>query len=237
MNDDTKTMIGASLRTLLVGMPSIPAGPNPFAMVAQAWSEYEGHKFKQRVEEFVTAIHARLTSLESLQVDHLSRVLDLEEQAALLEEAVAAASREPKPEKRQAFAGFYVAAITGKLGSDPDPVRSLLQTLEALTFSDVKILKVFGRYGTTSGDVLSGTPSPGLLGGSPRSESEWEQLLAPIQLSIVKLETRGLILPTARRSGFAHQGDSSSWFNRFREKAWRITQPGRQLLTAISTDH
>jgi hypothetical protein len=238
MDDETKSLIGASIRTLLVGMPSIPAGPNPFAMVAQAWSEFEGHKFKQRVEEFITAIHARLTSLESLQEDHLGRVLDLENQAALLEEAVAAASREPAAGKRQAFADFYVAAITGRLGSESDPIRSLLQTLETLTPSDIELLKRFNvGSGTCTGDQLSQTVMVDQweqVGGDPQAEAAWSLKLDPIIQKITKLETRGLIIETRRPTAWSHSGDAGTWYNQFRHKAWRITQSGRQLLQAIS---
>ena len=188
MNDDTKALIGASIRTTLVGLPSLPGLPNFAAMLAQGWAEYENQQFQNRVNEFFTEIKVRFESLEALQVNELERTLSIEAQVALLEEAVSATSREPQPEKRQTFANFYVAAISGKLGCDPDPVRSLLQTLEALTQSDVKILKVFGRHGTISGDALCGTTRPGLFGGSPNTEAEWEALLAPIQLSVIKLE-------------------------------------------------
>lgn len=237
MNDDTKSLIGVSLRTLLAGMPSIPAGPNPFAMVAQAWSEFEGRKFKQRVEEFITAIHARLTSLESLQEDHLGRVLSLENQAALLEEAVAAASREPAPEKRKAFVDFYVAAIAGKLGVEPDPVRSLLQTLETLTLSDIKILRKFDANGWSSGDILTETVNlmamqPPFLGAKPAQQ---EVLLAPFILSILKLENRGMIktAPRTKGGGLMYEG-SNSPLDQFRHGFWELTYLGRQLLQAIS---
>lgn len=238
MNDETKTLIGTSFRTLLVGMPSIPAGPNPFAMVAQAWSEYEGHKFKKRVEEFITTIHARLTSIESLQENHLERVLSLENQVALLEETVAAASREPAAGKRQAFADFYVATITGKLSSEPDLVRSLLQTLESLTPSDIELLKCFKNgSGTRTGDQLSGTviiDQWERIGGDPQAEVAWSMNLDPIIQKITKLETRGLIIETRRPTAFAHSGDAGAWYNIFRRKAWRITDSGRQLLGAIT---
>lgn len=240
MNDDTKSLIGASLRTMLVGMPSIPAGPNPFAMVAQAWSEYEGHKFKQRVEEFIAAIHARLASVESLQADHLHRVLNLEDQAALLEESVAAASREPAAGKRQAFAEFYVSAITGKLGVEPDSVRTLLQTLETLTPSDIELLKQFNAgSGTCTGDQLSGTVMADQwerVGGDPQAEAAWSLKLDPIIQKITKLETRGLIIETRRPTLWSHSGDAGTWYNIFRKTAWRITNSGSQLLAAISAN-
>jgi hypothetical protein len=238
MDDDTKSLIGASLRTLLVGMPSIPAGPNPFAMVAQAWSEYEGHKFKKRVEEFITAIHARLTSIESLQENHLERLLDIEDQVALLEETVSATSREPNEGKRKAFADFYVAAVTGNLGSDPDPIRSMLQTLESLTPSDIELLKRFNNAsGTCAGDQLSGTVRVDQwerVGGDPQAENAWSVTLDPIIQKVTKLETRGLIIETRRPSAFAHSGDAGNWYNIFRRKAWRITDSGCQLLDAVT---
>lgn len=239
MSDDTKSLIGASLRTMLVGMPSIPAGPNPFAMVAQAWSEYEGHKFKQRVEEFIKAIHARLASVESLQENYLERLLNLEDQAALLEESVAAAAREPQNGKRQYFADFYVAAVTGKLGTDPDRVRSLLQTLEALTPSDIELLKTYdNRSGTCTGDQISGTTSVDLweqVGGDPNADALWSVRLDPVIQKVTKLETRGLIIETRRLTTFQHAGDTGAWYNTFRHKAWRITDTGCQLLSAIAT--
>jgi hypothetical protein len=204
-------------------------------MLVQAWSEHTNRLFQRRVEEFFTEVKVRLESVEALQIADFKRLLSVEAQAALLEETIAAASREPSAEKRETFANFYVAAISGRLGNHPDPVRSLLQTLEALTLSDVNYLKIFGRHGTASGDTLSGTARPMFLGAPVRSEKEWEELLAPIQLSVTKLETRGLIFSAARKSAFMHEGDGSAWFNRFREKAWRISQPGRQLLSAISS--
>lgn len=241
MNDDTKSLIGASLRTMLVGMPSIPAGPNLFAMIAQAWSEYEGHKFKQRVEEIITAIHARLTSVEALQEDHFGRILTIEDQAALLEETVTAAAREPKEEKRHAFADYYVAAVSGQLGVDSDRARSLLQTLEALTPSDIETLKQFNnRSGICSGDQVSGTTHINQweqVGGDPNADTIWSVTLDPVIQKVTKLETRGLIIETRRQGTFQHSGDSGSWYNIFRRKAWRITDTGRQLLSAISADH
>lgn len=237
MYDDTKSMIGASIRTMLAGMPSFPAGPNPFAMVAQAWSECEGHKFKQRVEEFIAAIHSRLTSVEALQENHLNRILDLEDQAALLEEAVAATVKEPSLEKRHDYALFYVSSVTGALGGNPDVIRSLLQQFESLTPSDIKILRKFEANGWSSGDVLTETENlmvmkPPFLGAKP---AEQEALLAPYQLGILKLENRGLIKTALRtRGGGLMYDGSNSPLDQFRHGFWELTHLGRQLLQAIS---
>jgi hypothetical protein len=238
MKEDTKDLIGAAIRTNLVGLPSLPGLPNFAAMIAQGWSEYENSLFKNRVSEFFVEIRARLESLESLQVDHLGRILTMEAQTALLEESVAAASREPTAGKRQAFADFYVAAITGKLGSEPDPVRSLLQTLETLTPSDIELLKRFNNSsGTCTGDQLSQTVMVDqweVVGGDPQAEAAWSLKLDPIIQKITKLETRGLIIETRRLTAWSHSGDAGTWYNQFRHKAWRITQSGRQLFQAIS---
>lgn len=238
MNDETKSIIGASMRTLLVGMPSVPAGPNPFAMVAQAWSEYETIKSKKRIEEFITNIYARLTSAESLQEGHTQRILDLEDQVALLEEAASAASREPQESKRRAFADFYVAATTGELGHNPDQVRSLLQTLESLTQSDMELLSCFNNSsGICTGDEISGTVMVDRwekVGGDPEADTTWSVTLDPIIQKATKLETRGLIIKTRRLTAFSHSGDAGSWYNIFRKTAWRITDSGCQLLQAIN---
>jgi hypothetical protein len=238
MNEDTKDLIGAAIRTNLVGLPSLPGLPNFAAMIAQGWSEYENNLFKNRVSEFFVEIRARLESLESLQVDHLGKILTMEAQTALLEESVAAASREPAAGKRQAFADFYVAAISGKLGFEPDPVRSLLQTLETLTPSDIELLKRFNNSsGTCTGDQLSGTTTVDQWeqsGGDPHADTVWMVMLDSIIQRVTKLETRGLIIETRRRTAFQHSGDSGSFYNIFRRKAWRITDSGCQLLQAIS---
>ncbi len=222
---------------MLVGMPSIPAGPNPFAMIAQAWSEYEGHKFKKRVEEFITAIHARLTSVEALQGNHLTRLLDLEDQAALLEESVAATAKEPSSEKREAFARFYVSAVTGTLGDDSDVVRSLLQQLDLLTPSDLKVLRKFEPKGYSTGDRLTDTEMAP-ASGHPLIEATndaQEQFLAPLKLSVIKLENRGLILKTLRVDGGGFLDDSRRTpLSEFRREYWQLTYLGRQLLQAIS---
>jgi len=52
MNEDRKDLIGAAIRTNLVGLPSLPGLPNFAAMIAQGWSEYVNHRFQNRVEEF-----------------------------------------------------------------------------------------------------------------------------------------------------------------------------------------
>jgi hypothetical protein len=238
MNDDTKDLIGAAIRTNLAGLPSLPGLPNFAAMIVQGWSEYENNLFKNRVSEFFVEIRARLESLESLQVDHLGRILTMEAQTALLEESIAASSREPAARKRQAFAEFYIAAITGKLGSEPDPIRTLLQTLETLTPSDIELLGHFNsRSGTCTGDQLSQTVMVDQweqVGGDPQAETAWSLKLDPIIQKITKLETRGLIIETRRLTAWSHSGDAGTWYNQFRHKAWRITQSGRQLLQAIS---
>jgi hypothetical protein len=238
MNEDRKDLIGAAIRTNLVGLPSLPGLPNFAAMIAQGWSEYVNHRFQTRVEEFFHLVKARLESLESLQENHLARLIDIECQTALLEETVAAASREPAAGKRQAFADFYVAAITGKLGSEPDPVRSLLQTFEALTLSDIELLKHFNNgSGICTGDQLSGTIRVDQwerVGGDPQAEASWSVKLDPIIQKITKLETRGLIIETRRPTAWSHSGDAGAWYNIFRRTAWRITDSGCQLLAAIS---
>lgn len=238
MNEDRKDLIGAAIRTNLVGIPSLPGLPNFAAMIAQGWSEYVSHSFQTRVEEFFGLVKVRLESLEALQENHLTRIIDIESQTALLEETVAAASHEPAVGKRQAFADFYVAAITGKLGSEPDPVRSLLQTLEALTPSDIEMLKHFNNgSGTCTGDQLSGTSSVNEwepVGGDPDADSIWSVTLDPIIQKIKKLETRGLIIETGRSTAFSHSGDAAAWYNIFRRTAWRITDSGCQLLDAVS---
>jgi hypothetical protein len=241
MNDDTKALIGVGIRTNLVGLPSIPGLPNFAAMIAHGWSEYVNHQFQNRVGEFFAEIKARFESLEALQIGDLGRTLSLEAQIALLEETVAATSREPQTKKREAFLNFYLAAVFGKLGDEPDQVRSLLQTLEALTPSDIELLKSFSNGGgTCSGDELSGTTSSDEwepIDGAPNADSIWSVMLNPILQKVTKLETRGLIVETRRKGPFQHSGDSGSWHNLFRRKSWRITETGCQLLDAVSANH
>lgn len=232
MNDDTRALIGAGIRSVAVNFPVL-------STLVQGWSEYEGNLFQNRVEEFFTQIGARLDSLESLQTANLGRLLSVEAQIALLEETVSATVREPQVGKRETFVNFYLAAISGQLGAEPDRVRSLLQTLEALTPSDIEFLKTFNnRSGICTGDQISGTTSLDQweqVGGDPNADAVWSVRLDPVIQKATKLETRGLIIETRRPTAFQHSGDSGSWYNAFRRKAWRITDTGCQLLQAIAT--
>lgn len=238
MNDDTKELIGAAIRTTLVGMPSLPGMPNFGSMIEQGWSEYRNHQFQQRVEEFFLELKARLESLEELQTSDLKKILNLQSQVALLEEAVSAASREPTREKRDSFVRFYVSAITGKLGQDPDPIRSLLQTLESLTLSDLEVLRKFEKEGFSTGDRLTGTERAPMTrrGFAIESAQAQQKSLAPLKLSIVKLETRGLIEAKTRRAGGAHTDDGMSTpLSQFRRLYWELTYLGQQLIIATSS--
>lgn len=230
MNDDTRALIGSGIRSVAVNFPF-------FSTLVQGWSEYEGNVFRNRVEAFFTEVGARLESLESLQAAHLGQLLSVEAQIALLEETVAATAREPQIEKRDAFARFYVSAITGNLGDDPDVVRSLLQELDSLTSSDLNILRRFEAQGWSSGDILTGTVNL-MMGQSPYLQSkasDQEALLAPLHLSITKLETRGLIRSAARTKGGGLMYDgTNSPLDKFRHGFWELTYLGRQLLSAIS---
>ncbi|MCA9450926.1 MAG: hypothetical protein KC931_27635, partial [Candidatus Omnitrophica bacterium] len=92
----------------------------------------------------------------------------------------------------------------------------------------------------SSGDILTGTVNlmtmqPPFLGAKP---TEQEVLLAPYQLSILKLETRGLIRTALRTKGGGLMYDgSNSPLDQFRHGFWELTYLGRQLLSAISAGH
>lgn len=240
MNDDTRELIGASIRTTLVGIPMPPGCPNFPAMIAQGWSEYENHLFKTRIEEFFTEVRVRLESLEALDTARLKRILSLETQTALLEEAVSATAREATGEKRRVFASFYVAAITGEIGDDSDQINSLLNQLTYLTPSDLEVLSRFADEGFTTGDRLTDSNRPALINHpiAKLSAAEQEKHLASLKLSLVKLETHGLVEKGLRVDGGGFIDDGSHTpFNEFRKNFWKLTYIGRQLLTAISTDH
>jgi hypothetical protein len=239
MNDDTKALIGAGIRTNLVALPSIPGLPNFAAMIEQGWSEYENHQFQNRVGEFFTEIKSRFESLEALQTGDLGRTLALEAQIALLEETVTATSHEPLPEKRKTFADFYVSAVVGKQGNDADYVRSLLQQLESLTLSDLEVLRKFRSNGSATGQMMAPMETNSEHGDPFRflTNDAQEKFLAPLKLSIIKLETRGLILKELHMDGggFIDDGKLSA-LAEFHKEIWHLTYLGRQLLSAIS-DH
>ncbi len=233
MNDDTRELIGAGLRSVANSFPV-------FATLAQGWSEYENHLFKTRVEEFFTEVQVRLESLEAMDTARLERIVSVEAQSALLEEAIAAASREPDRNKRRSFSDYYVAGITGEISKDSDVLRSLLQTLEALTPTDLRVLKHFRAEGFSTGDRLTGTTNP-MLSSAPiltADAAQQPEALASLKLSIRKLESRGLIEEAARtKGGLLVTDGSGSPLDKFRHKFWELTFTGRQLLSFISTDH
>jgi hypothetical protein len=100
-SESTYDIMAGSLRTLAQLVPM--AG----GAVAQAWSEYEAIRQKQRTEEFFDQLREHMVVLERQHSDLRQKIESMPDAAELVEIAVAAAKRETSETKRAVYSRLY----------------------------------------------------------------------------------------------------------------------------------
>jgi hypothetical protein len=229
MKDSTlNDLIDGGLRTLVQFVPVV-GGP-----YAQAWSEYEAHRQKERIEEFFRSFGNRMKSLEAQVSDLGEHVKQLTDAPELLEEIVENVRGETQDPKRQFYVNMLVSFVREPTATSRDERRSIIQDLDILTLQDLDYLQKF-QNGVLRGDWVTATGFAEFEDASQRGmvEAKYEKLLGPAIHSLAKLQARGLITRTAVNAMFGWSGDANAWYNRFRNEAWRMMPIGEKLLRSI----
>src|SRR5262249_47441917 len=90
--------------------------------------------------------------------------------------------------------------------------------------------------GTLRGDMITGTTSPlftiDQVPGKAADE-KWDRALGPARYSLARLEGRGLIDLTTLNAMIGCDGHGNTWYHPYRSNAWRITQTGAKVLSAL----
>lgn len=227
------SILSGTGKTLLAGVPIVGGS------LATAWSEYETHKTNKRVKEYFCNFNEIIANFESLHQDLEERVQSMEDSAELMERSIELATREVNAHKRAIFPKVYTNLILNSEDTTPEARMNALYNLEHLNMSDLQLLGKF-LISPQRGDMLTGTGNPGFSPiGEPHSlERNWMVLHSGLLQSISKLTSRGLITEGGINASMVYAGDSSSEFNRFRSKSWKITKAGVDVCHSIeiSTD-
>jgi hypothetical protein len=230
MNDDAKSaLIKGGLRTLCELAPCVGGA------ISNAWSEYETHRQNQRIEEFFQRFAERMKAIETEHGDLKERVAQLSDAPELLDRIADLVKREPVDQKRQRYVVALGAFVFSPAGTSHDERLSIIEAIESLTEQDLRFLEMFQQSEKLRGDMISGTTNAGWsTGGNDQALSQrYEVQLGPAIHSLAKLEGRGLLTPDELNAWFSSTGDSSAWYNQFRQKTWRITPMGKKMLQTI----
>lgn len=232
MNDDTKTaLIKGGLRTICELVPGVGGA------ISNAWSEYETHRQNQRIEEFFRNFAEKLRAIEAEQGDLKEKIAQLPDAPDLLDRIVDLVKREPVDQKRQRYVAALGAFASAPSATTHDDRLSIIEAIESLTEQDLRFLGMFQHKEKLRGDMISGTTNAGwsTIGNDQALSQRYEPQLGPAIHSLAKLEGRGLLTPDEMNASFSSTGDSTAWYNQFRQKTWRITPMGKKLLQAIGS--
>lgn len=229
-SESTNDIIKGSLRTMVQFVPL--AG----GAVAQAWSEYESIRQKQRTEEFFAQLQANIGALEQQHADLKQKIESMPDTAELMEISVAAAKRETSEAKRAVFSRLYSNFLASPSRTTPAERLDLVHHVEQLNDADIGLLQRFAAgAGILRGDMITGTTMPEweTVGGPRERDSAWLDRHGPVVHSLAKLDARGLVHDAMLNAGsFSRVGMPNS-FDRFRGRAWTITPMGKKLLDAL----
>jgi hypothetical protein len=228
-SNSTNDIIAGSLRTLAQLIP-VAGGA-----IAQAWSEYEAIRQKQRTEEFFAQLREHMAALERQNYDLREKIKSMPDAAELMEIAVAATKRETSESKRAVYPLLYSNFLASPSETTPAERLDLIHHLEQLSEADLSLLKRFpGGAGILRGDMITNTVEAEWQAvGHTDPDSAWLALHGSMIHSLAKLVARGLVYDAVFNDWFQSSGDEGSTFNRFRRKAWTITPLGRKLLLAL----
>jgi hypothetical protein len=211
--------------------------------VAQAWSEYEAIRQKQRTEEFFDQLREHMVVLERQHSDLRQKIESMPDAAELVEIAAAAAKRETSEAKRAVYSRLYSNFLASPTETTPAERLDLIHHVEQLSDADLQLLHRFsGGNGILRGDMITDTvEAEWQTVGHTEPDPAWLALHGSTIHSLAKLVSRGLVYDAVVNDWFQSSGDQGSTFNRFRRRAWTITPIGRKLLQALrpisSTDH
>jgi hypothetical protein len=228
-SESTNDIIAGSLRTLAQLIPV--AG----SAVAQAWSEYDAIRQKQRTEEFFNQLREHMAALETQNYDLRQKIESMSDAAELMEIAVAASKREVSEAKRAVYSLLYSNFLASPTETTTAERLDLIHHVEQLNDADLQLLHRFSRgNGILRGDMITGTTMPAWeqVGGPRESDSAWLEQHGPVVHSLAKLQARGLIHEAMLNAVFSG-GSTPNSLDRFRSRAWTITPMGRKLLQSL----
>jgi hypothetical protein len=223
MNTEAELALKGSLRTALATIPGLGG-------IAQAWSEVEGYVQSQRIEALSEYFTQRCRDLHYRLIELKDYIMTSGEIPILMERVCRKVLRETSETKRRMLAEAFVKSIAAGPEMPFDDKLTIIDTLDSLTESDLRVFHFFFETKLCQGIHLLD------LSGVPRISNE--EALAPdvsrLFVPLSKLEARALIAETAPlHIPFHSEGDASHWVNRFRAKTFALTPFGDQFISFL----
>ena len=218
--DDQREIVGAAVRTILAAVPGC-------SWIAQAWSEYESYKQKQRIELFFRNLAQAMQRAERQIRQHEEYSRQSGEFPLLLEKTLDFVSREPSETRTNQHATLLANCLAAGPDLPPREKIDYILLLEFLTEDDLSLLGVF--YPDKNIRVEKLHESIRTFGGKPTKHN-----LATVIFSLSKLESRGLVSQTEDNIGHqAWAGPIDNWYNRWLFKHYTILSHGKMLVDLL----
>ena len=208
------TLIKAGLRSIAASIPV--AGS-----LAQAWSEYESHTKAKRLDEFMEVLRAGITYMQ----DELQGVNESirDDFPPLIERTAQMVVRETSARKRKLHAQLLLKNIAAGSSRSLDDKLDMLDTLDALTDSDLDLLiKVSPKSLFRVGDMVADESTPG------NSETHVAALDRLVR-SVTKLESRALVTESKMRDYSVFSPQETPWVTSWRMKEYEVLPFGKLL--------
>ena len=211
--------VGSALRSIAASVPIA-------ASAAQAWSEYESHRTVQRIQELLANLQAELDSLNRTAREHAAALERCQDFPELLEIAIDMVRKEFSESKRAKYARALAKFVATDVDQGHDDRIALLQSLDALTETDLRVLQLFrGKQQAAIGDLQwASLEFPG-----DESNQLWE-----VASHLSKLASRGLVYLISEWPSVAHVPRGLTLeAARLRELKYHLSPLGIRLIRAL----
>jgi len=229
MKDENDNTESTSTKLIKGGLRSIAASVPFAASLAQAWSEYEGHKQSERTDKFFRELREALSLHEARIRAVENHITTSGEFPDLIERAVTSAQRTNSDEKIKRLAQALASSLAAGNTVHYEDKLNLLDALDSLTEEDILLLSHFADGRIQHVDQIFQTTN---LRGSNQEEK-----LGFLILSLSKLESRAIIGETSPETFrvVGGVGDPSAWFNRWRAKYYVLLPFGKLVVSALQS--
>lgn len=218
-NFDVKAVTKTGLR---IGLPAAVPVLGPLMAL---WNEHESEELSRRVERFWQAFiyEAQFNDTRFQKIE--KNLQNAQEMIAILQRAEHHAEFDPSETKQQAYAVAAANAIAAGSDVPRDTKLSIIDTLNELTETDLKVLQHFTG------------PRPQKVGELPGAANSNE--LGTLVVSLSKLESRGLIGQTESRRAInmdSWAGDVKRWDNQWRARYYELLPFGKQFVEMLNAN-
>jgi hypothetical protein len=225
-HDETEEIASRPYSALIIGgLRTIAASVPGLSSLAQAWTEYEGYRTAQRIQELFNNVRAEFENLRQAIAQRSSPLR--EDSPELLEIVIEKVQKEFDKAKRATYARILARLLgLGNAAQHAESV-SILESLDHLSELDLRVLTRFGtRFEVEIGDLdwqelgLSGEPQ--------------DQVWA-FSGTLAKLESRGLIVMLATHSGGVYvQGPLDATTTRWLKTKYRVLPLGSTVIKLLT---